>query len=448
MLKDKGFYKHENRNPSDAFRELQLIRNSSLIKHAHKKRFNKIPHFSFSEDFNYNITSLVKNLKFHHILVAFIFIIILSLIFFTKAIFARINGPEYEINNNALNMKEIIINNTNVNIFKEQLVLDYNIAFDTIYKNNSTLPKGEEVVTKEGTFGKEKVSLVRTYKNQDLIEEVILYRQLIKKSSPQYVDVGTSEFLHKNNIHIGDTIYLTQDEKLKKKAKPTSSDILEIKQYMDVKLLDLPNESWCKVSFDNVEGYLPTSHLVSESSSPDIANKNRIQKIMINFDIDMKLNTSSGLTKEDYKKVFNNLSQDTNNVFKNNYKVFYDVDKKYNINGIFLAALAIHESAWGTSTIAIDKNNLFGFGAYDRDPYNSATSYSDYKECIESVAKYLVKYYLNSNGTKIYDDEIAEGTYFNDSPTLKNINIRYSTDEEWYLKTFNYMQLLYDKLQE
>ena len=31
----------------------------------------------------------------------------------------------------------------------------------------------------------------------------------------------------------------------------------------------------------------------------------------------------------------------------------------YHINGVFLASMAIHESGWGTSTIAKDKKNLF-----------------------------------------------------------------------------------------
>ena len=43
------------------------------------------------------------------------------------------------------------------------------------------------------------------------------------------------------------------------------------------------------------------------------------------------------------------------------------MEKKYNINGIFLASMAIHESGWGTSQIAQDKKNLFGYGSYDRN---------------------------------------------------------------------------------
>ena len=214
---------------------------------------------------------------------------------------------------------------------------------------------------------------------------------------------------------------------------------------MDVKLIDLPNEDWCKISYDKKEGYIEASSLTSETLSPEIVDENRKTKILSNVDIDMALNKSSGLTEKDFKKVLTNLSQDKNNIFKDNYKTFYEMDKKYNINGIFLASIAIHESAWGTSTIANDKGNLFGYGAYDSSPYESSYAFNDYSDGIETVAKALAVHYLNENGTKINDDLKAKGSFYN-GHTVKDVNIKYASDPEWYSKVFKYMQLLYDKL--
>ena len=59
-----------------------------------------------------------------------------------------------------------------------------------------------------------------------------------------------------------------------------------------------------------------------------------------------------------------------------NAQYFYYVEKQYNINGLFVAAIGIHESNWGTSKIAKDKKNLFGYGAYDSNPYNGAYQFS------------------------------------------------------------------------
>ena len=224
-----------------------------------------------------------------------------------------------------------------------------------------------------------------------------------------------------------------------------SKEIAEISNYLDVVLLGLPNESWCKVSYEGIEGYLPTSDLTSAAVTPNMPEKCRIQKLLLKLDINMPLNQSSGLTLADYKKILSNLPNDKNNIFEDNYEVFYNVDKKYNINGVFLASLAIHESAWGTSQIAEDKKNLFGYGSYDATPYESSYEFDDYKDGIELVAKVMVKYYLNPVGTKIYDGEKAVSTYYNGS-TISDVNIRYASDENWHQKVYNYMSMLYNRL--
>ena len=93
--------------------------------------------------------------------------------------------------------------------------------------------------------------------------------------------------------------------------------------------------------------------------------------------------------------------------------------------------------------------NLLLFELY-KHPYNLIISlfsfeFYDYSEGIETVAKSLVKYYLNPAGTKIYDGETADGRYFN-GPTVLGVNTRYATDKEWHQKVFKYMQTLYDRL--
>ncbi len=42
----------------------------------------------------------------------------------------------------------------------------------------------------------------------------------------------------------------------------------------------------------------------------------------------MELNKVSGLTLNDYKKIFTGLPNDTNKIFQDNYQVFYNMEKK------------------------------------------------------------------------------------------------------------------------
>ena len=46
---------------------------------------------------------------------------------------------------------------------------------------------------------------------------------------------------------------------------------------------------------------------------------------------------------------------------------------------------------------------------------------------------------------KIYDEETATGTYYNE-PTIAGVNVRYCTDKDWATKIFKYMDQLYSRL--
>ena len=83
--------------------------------------------------------------------------------------------------------------------------------------------------------------------------------------------------------------------------------------------------------------------------------------------------------------------------------------------------------------------------AYDRDPYNSAQTFQTYEDTINTVAEALSLNYLHVKGTKIADDLVARGIYYNGT-TAKSVNVRYATDIGWADKVYSYMQYLYGKL--
>lgn len=352
---------------------------------------------------------------------------------------------DIEVNRHRLNAPNIITSNASIEIRKEQVVEEREIPFETLETPRSTLPKDEKVVLQNGIAGKKNVTVVKSYSNDEFQEETILKEEKTQDFLPEIIDVGTSGYLAKIKAHLKDTLYLTTDSTLRETSDDTSTPVAEIKKYMDVELLDLPSEDWCKVSYEGIEGYLPSKSLTSATYTPTMVEKNRIQRILVRVNIEMPLNQSSGLTLSDYKKIFTGLTYDTNSVFSSNYEAFYNADKKYNINGIFLAAIAIHESNWGTSQIAKDKKNLFGYTAYDSTPYESSTEFDTYEDGIDLVARVLVKYYINPIGTKIYDGQTALASYYNGS-TVAAVNQRYASDENWHQKVYNYMDILYKRL--
>lgn len=185
-----------------------------------------------------------------------------------------------------------------------------------------------------------------------------------------------------------------------------------------------------------------TTYIDNTKKQQDVEVKetNKIEPLSF----DMSLNKPSGLSLQQFKKVLTD-RKDTNKIFEKNAQYFYYIEQQYNINGVFVASVGIHESAWGSSKIAKDKNNLFGYGAYDSNPYNGAYSFSSYSESIDLLARVFVKYYINSKGTPIYGGEKAVGTYYN-GPTLTGINKKYATDKNWANGVFAHMKYLYNKL--
>lgn len=110
---------------------------------------------------------------------------------------------------------------------------------------------------------------------------------------------------------------------------------------------------------------------------------------------------------------------------------FVEAEVQTGINALVLAAIAAHESALGRSRIARDKYNLFGFGAFDRDPYNLAHTFNSYHEGTLAVASYLSRNYLT-----------AGGRYYRGGNTLECINAFYATDHLWATRVANMMKII------
>lgn len=100
-------------------------------------------------------------------------------------------------------------------------------------------------------------------------------------------------------------------------------------------------------------------------------------------------------------------------------KGFVEAEIKNGVNAYYLMAHAAWESSWGKSDIAMNKNNLFGFTAYDASPGLSSTSFSSKEEGIDIVAAYVKKHYLSENGK------------YNHGSDLQGMNVRYASDQNW-----------------
>jgi len=84
-----------------------------------------------------------------------------------------------------------------------------------------------------------------------------------------------------------------------------------------------------------------------------------------------------------------------NSLLKGKGSTFIEAAKQSGLDPIYLLAHAAEETGWGTSSIAKNKNNFFGIGAFDSSPYKSAYGYNGVDAGIIEGAKWISKFYTN-----------------------------------------------------
>ena len=358
------------------------------------------------------------------------------------------NPEETRISNaNKIDIDEVINTNTGngqtVQITQKEEVLEYL----TEYRTNKTLPKGVSYVVQEGRQGTQNITIKSTYKDGELLSEEQVGASVIKASYNKIIEIGGASYTSNYKVKTGDTVYVTSDELgLMETASEESRKITTLKRNDNLKILKITQNLY-EVSYQNMTGWVKnecTTYINSKEENETKGSTKTKQELNSNLSFNMALNKPSGLSLEQFKKILND-SKDKNKIFTNNAEYFYYIEKQYNINGVFVAAVGIHESAWGTSKIALQKNNLFGYGAYDSNPYNGAYNFSNYSESIDLISRVFVKYYINPKGTSIYGGEKAVGTYYNGS-NLSGINKKYASDSNWANAVYSHMQYLYNKL--
>ena len=404
------------------------------------------------------------NIKNIILFITFCIIILYMYIFYNiyfdkNKVYAKEANSEPENNvtiSNAkeINLEEIISNNFNENQKEEYFVEEAELEYITKYNTNPDLPKGMIQVVQEGREGTQEITKKRIYENGQVVSEEQVSAKVTKAAINKIVEIGGGSYKSNYKVEVGDTVYVTSD-RLSVYVEPNenSEKIATLKKENELKIIEIQND-WYKISSLYAIGYVKSESTTyinpnSKYEEENIINNNTSEgtansKTKTPLSFDMALNKPSGLTLEEFKKVLTD-SKDKNKIFQNNAEYFYYIEKQYNINGVFVSAVGIHESSWGTSKIAREKNNLFGYGAYDSNPYNGAYNFSNYSECIDLIARVFVKYYLNPKGTAIYDGEKAQGTYYN-GPTLSGVNTKYATDKNCANGVYNDMKYLYNKV--
>ena len=148
------------------------------------------------------------------------------------------------------------------------------------------------------------------------------------------------------------------------------------------------SNEWYQVDYADKTGYVPIDSL-KQVKTGDPLTRDSYQFIDLRTQSPVTAQQINDYIEANYKKH----GQDSVLIGKG--QSFIDAGKTYGVNALYLAAHAIHESAFGTSDISIGKNNLFGFGSYDATPFIASYRFSSIEENINYIAQQIKATYLS-----------------------------------------------------
>ncbi|MDZ5470395.1 SH3 domain-containing protein [Bacillus sp. 31A1R] len=189
------------------------------------------------------------------------------------------------------------------------------------------------------------------------------------------------------------------------------------------------SNGWYKLTYGGKTGYVSGDYIQEVKTGNPLTTKKSYQFIDLRTKSPVKASQINNYI-EKYVELTGKKS-----VLTDKGQVFIDAGNKYGVNPLFLAAHAIHESAYGTSAISLGKYNLFGFAAYDAAPYVSAYRFKNVDANIEYIARELKATYLNSSNWKHNGYHLGFTT-----KTMKNarineasegMNFYYASDQNW-----------------
>ncbi len=132
----------------------------------------------------------------------------------------------------------------------------------------------------------------------------------------------------------------------------------------------------------------------------------------------MPVLSSSGFTEDMYEQAWSNLGAYG---LAGTGEAITAAEHETGVNGLVLAAIAYLESGGGSSQIAVEKNNLFGLGAFDANPYSHALAFENKKESVYFAADLLSRKYLSREGRYYHGDDLhAVGRFYASDPQWTN----------------------------
>ncbi len=134
--------------------------------------------------------------------------------------------------------------------------------------------------------------------------------------------------------------------------------------------------------------------------------------------------STTAVTSSHLDFIINDKIDNSDSKMKNMGQYYTQYQNTYSVNALLMLGVSGNESNWGRSKIAMEKNNLFGHGAVDNNPYYGAHGYKTPSDSIKYHAERFI-----SNGYLDNEDWRYNGGHLGDK--ANGVNVRYASDPYW-----------------
>ena len=185
------------------------------------------------------------------------------------------------------------------------------------------------------------------------------------------------------------------------------------------------------ISVDNAENYLKAGMTIgtkyySNDGINFYTDRNLQNKAatVYNYYQFLPLRSKTDISASSFNSFLNSIYS-TGTVMKNEGSSFINAQNSFGCNALLVYAMACLESAYGTSWYAVNRNNLFGWSAYDDNP-GAASSFSSVGACVNEQMGRNLYWFMDYTNSRYF------GTCVGNKGA--GINVKYASDPYWGMK--------------
>lgn len=177
-------------------------------------------------------------------------------------------------------------------------------------------------------------------------------------------------------------------------------------------------------SYDGHYFYTDFAKMIQDYRANTYANAVNASTPYYNYYQYLSFHTTASVTAGQYDAYIASKNKPTSKLL-NAGSAFAAAQNTYTVNSLLMYGIAINESAWGTSNIALTKNNLFGWNAVDSSPGQSANYFASVEQCVKEFTYNIIHIgYLDAT-----EDGRYRGPHLGDKHS--GLNVKYASDPYW-----------------